>query len=217
MSQSTTINELFERALAQHDELPPKQRAILQAALDLFAEQGFDHTTTKDIAQRAGVAEGTVYKRYKTKEELLAAVLAPLASDVVPHAASEFIETRIHRDYTDLHAYLTAIVDDRVDFAMVNYKYLKIVAERALADTEFKERLVTQVGPRIVKPVLRTLSDMRAKNLIVDWPDDVIAQFIISTMFGLAYRLILVPQTVDVAAQKQMMVTFMERGLAPVR
>jgi AcrR family transcriptional regulator len=215
MSKSTNINQLFEQALAADGKLPPKQRAIMQAAFDLFAEQGFDHTTTKDIAQRAGVAEGTVYKRYKTKDELLTAILAPMANSVVPSAASEFVAQRINSDYTDLHAYLKAIVDDRVDYAIVNYKYLKIVAERVLADSSFKEHMVTVVGPRVIQPILQTLGDMRDKGLLVDWPLDVLAQFIISTIFGLAFRLILLPQPLDMAAQKRMMVSFLERGLTP--
>jgi AcrR family transcriptional regulator len=215
MSNSTNIDQLFSEALAADTQLPAKQQAILQAAFDLFAEQGFDHTTTKDIAQRAGVAEGTVYKRYKTKDELLAAVLAPMAASVVPNAATEFVETRINTDYTDLHAYLTAIVDDRLDYAVANYKYLKIVAERALADNVFKQRMVATVGPHIIQPVLSTLTALQAKGLLIDWPVDAIAQFMISTMFGLAYRLILLPQPVDLEAQKRMMVSFLERGLAP--
>jgi AcrR family transcriptional regulator len=215
MSDATNIDQLFGQALAADGKLPAKQRAILQAAFDLFAEQGFDHTTTKDIAQRAGVAEGTVYKRYKTKDELLNAVLAPMATSVVPSAATEFVELRLKGDYTDLHAYLQAIVDDRVDFVMENYKYLKIVAERVLADSDFKTRMLKMVGPRVLIPIVRNLGNMQAKGLLVDWPTDMLAQLLVSTIFGLAGRIILLPQPVDVTAQKRMMVSFLERGLAP--
>lgn len=215
MSDATNIDQLFEQALAADGKLPPKQRAILQAAFDLFAERGFDHTTTKDIAQRAGVAEGTVYKRYKTKDELLDAVLAPMATSVVPSAATEFVEARLNGDYTDLHTYLQGIVDDRVDFVIGNYKYLKIVAERVLADGDFKARMLKMVGPRVLNPIVRNLGNMQAKGLLIDWPTTMLAQLLVSTIFGLAGRVILLPQPVDVEAQKRMMVSFLERGLAP--
>src|SRR3954468_23746041 len=46
------------------------RRAILQAALDLFAEKGFYRTTTKAISKKAGIAEGTLFNYFETKEDL---------------------------------------------------------------------------------------------------------------------------------------------------
>ena len=46
------------------------KRAILQAALKLFAEKGFFRTTTKAISQKAGIAEGTLFNYFQTKEDL---------------------------------------------------------------------------------------------------------------------------------------------------
>ena len=45
-------------------------RAILAAALKLFAEKGFYRTTTKEIARKAGIAEGTLFNYFETKEDL---------------------------------------------------------------------------------------------------------------------------------------------------
>ena len=43
---------------------------ILAAALELFQEYGLDGTTTKKISQKAGIAEGTLFNYFKTKEDL---------------------------------------------------------------------------------------------------------------------------------------------------
>src|ERR1017187_882113 len=43
---------------------------ILAAALELFQENGLDGTTTKQISQKAGIAEGTLFNYFKTKEDL---------------------------------------------------------------------------------------------------------------------------------------------------
>jgi AcrR family transcriptional regulator len=43
---------------------------ILRAALELFREKGFEGTTTKEISRRSGIAEGTLFNYFKTKEDL---------------------------------------------------------------------------------------------------------------------------------------------------
>lgn len=46
------------------------RQAILRAALELFAKKGFAATTTKEIARRAKIAEGTLFNYFPTKEDL---------------------------------------------------------------------------------------------------------------------------------------------------
>lgn len=48
---------------------------ILRVAVSLFSQRGFRGTTTKEIAQAAGVSEAMVFRHFATKEELYAAIL----------------------------------------------------------------------------------------------------------------------------------------------
>lgn len=50
------------------------RRRILKAALKLFARQGYDRTTTRDLAEAAGVAEGTLFRHFETKKSILVQV-----------------------------------------------------------------------------------------------------------------------------------------------
>jgi len=52
-----------------------KRTAILQAAISAFATKGFRETSTTDLAQMTGVAEGTVFYHFGNKEKLFLAVL----------------------------------------------------------------------------------------------------------------------------------------------
>ena len=53
----------------------PKARLILDAALKLFCEKGYDPTSTDEIAHTAGVSKATVYAHFKGKDALLLAVI----------------------------------------------------------------------------------------------------------------------------------------------
>ncbi|MBD3882475.1 TetR/AcrR family transcriptional regulator [Phormidium tenue FACHB-886] len=47
------------------------QTRILNAARKLFARRGYDGTTTRDLAQEAGVAEGTIFRHFENKKAIL--------------------------------------------------------------------------------------------------------------------------------------------------
>lgn len=55
--------------------MPPRSKgareAILQAATDLFAEQGYDATPVQQIVERAGVTKGALYHHFTGKEDIL--------------------------------------------------------------------------------------------------------------------------------------------------
>lgn len=53
------------------EPLPDKQEAILETALRLFTERGFAGTPTSLISKEAGVATGTLFFYFKTKEDLI--------------------------------------------------------------------------------------------------------------------------------------------------
>lgn len=58
---------------------PEERKAeLVQIASRLFMEQGFEHVKVSDIVREAGVAQGTYYYYFKTKQDVLVAVLESL-------------------------------------------------------------------------------------------------------------------------------------------
>jgi AcrR family transcriptional regulator len=63
------------RSEAQYEQLRDQSRAkIVQSALELFATNGYERTSIKLIAAKAGVAQGLLYNYFAGKEELLRAI-----------------------------------------------------------------------------------------------------------------------------------------------
>lgn len=65
---------------------------ILQAAQKLFASQGFDGTTTRDLAQAAGVAEGTLFRHFPNKKAILVEVATSGWIDILTDLLTELSE-----------------------------------------------------------------------------------------------------------------------------
>jgi AcrR family transcriptional regulator len=83
------------------------EQAIIEATLDLFAEQGFEGVCVEAVAARAGVGKATIYRRWPNKEELLLAALGALKS---PYPEPTGVSAR-----DDLVAMLTVMCADRAD------------------------------------------------------------------------------------------------------
>ncbi len=58
--------------------------AILTAAADLLLEVGFDRIRTQDVAERAGAGKGAIYRRWPTKEALLAEAIRNMPARQAP-------------------------------------------------------------------------------------------------------------------------------------
>jgi AcrR family transcriptional regulator len=83
------------------------EQAIIEATLDLFAEQGFEGVCVEAVAARAGVGKATIYRRWPNKEELLLAAFGSLKS---PFPEPEGVSVR-----DDLLAMVEVMCADKAD------------------------------------------------------------------------------------------------------
>ena len=64
------------------EEKQATRARIVKSAVDLFRAQGFEATTTRDIASAAGIATGTLFNYFETKEALVTALACEAISQV---------------------------------------------------------------------------------------------------------------------------------------
>jgi AcrR family transcriptional regulator len=83
------------------------EQAIIEAPLDLFAEQGFEGVCVEAVAARAGVGKATIYRRWPNKEELLLAAFSSLKS---PYPEAKGVSVR-----DDLLAMVQVMCADKSD------------------------------------------------------------------------------------------------------
>ena len=138
--------------------------AILRAVLDVFAESGYEGLTVETVAERAGVAKTTIYRRYPNKGELLHAALhrtespEPLAAPTDSLAEDLVRMARRLRDKfgsPGVGSLIPTLVDAsqrHPEFAAAHHRFLE---ERRRAGTE-RIRLAIREGelPADVDPDL---------------------------------------------------------------
>src|SRR6202041_1329074 len=70
MKRKTSARAGNRKTGKRNENKEKNKQAILAAALKLFAEKGFYNTSTRAISRKAGIAEGTLFNYFETKEDL---------------------------------------------------------------------------------------------------------------------------------------------------
>jgi TetR/AcrR family fatty acid metabolism transcriptional regulator len=73
---------------------PGKPQAIVDAAIRVFARNGYYNSRVSDIAREAGIASGTIYLYFKTKDEILVTLFREKMAEWVAHARREIADER---------------------------------------------------------------------------------------------------------------------------
>jgi len=84
-----------------------KREAILRAAIKVFARKGYFHSKVADIAGEAGIADGTVYLYFKSKDEILHSIFDRAMAEFIAEGRRELAEisapqAKLHR-IAELH------------------------------------------------------------------------------------------------------------------
>lgn len=74
--------------------VPDKREAILRAAIKVFAGKGYFNSKVADIAKEAGIADGTVYLYFKSKDEILHSFFDRAMADFIAEGKKELAEIK---------------------------------------------------------------------------------------------------------------------------
>ncbi|MFC6181250.1 TetR/AcrR family transcriptional regulator [Lactiplantibacillus daowaiensis] len=214
--QVNNLETLFKKTLAA-SKLTAKQQAVLQVSLNLFSEQGFDGTSTSEIAKAAGVSEGTVFKQFKTKEGILKALLNPVLDDVIPMAAGEFLTEVNQHDLPDFQQLLEYIVADRMTFVLENQKQIRVFAQEIIRNPQILQGLQERAMDIIQGAAGDFLQRYKDSGQLIDWPIGQIVQYLLGTILSYVLPQVLLGATEDFDIQKASAeaAAFLARGLAP--
>lgn len=212
---------LFEEWLAtppQAKKKTAKQESILQAAMEMFAEKGFDATATSEIAERAGVAEGTIFRHFKSKKELLHAIMVPMMTKLIaPAAINQFVEVLEVR-YDSFELFLRAVVANRFTFVKNHLPALRILLQEIPFQDTLRKQFLSQVQDKVLDKIFAAITYYQEKGEIRPFPPQTIFRLMVSVFAGYALsRFILFPdQDWEDEQEIEANLSFILQGLAPV-
>jgi AcrR family transcriptional regulator len=110
-----------------------KRNAILDAATRLFAERGLSAAPTSEISKQAGVAEGTLFTYFKTKDDLINALYRELKLELADAMMSDFPRKK------NVGTRLRHVWDRWVNWGVANLQQRKVLAQLTVSEVLTKE------------------------------------------------------------------------------
>ncbi|WP_258088336.1 TetR/AcrR family transcriptional regulator [Weissella fangxianensis] len=212
---ANNIPTLFEKSLHTMD-ISDKQKAVLQASLTLFSEKGVENTSTSDIAKLANVAEGTVYKQFKTKNDLLQAVVGSIINTVVPQIASEFVNETTNNDQSDFKDFLQNLIQNRMQFFTTNLSQIRILIRESMTNEKLRLQVIEKFTHLHLKRLENSFTYYQQQGQLVDWEFSRIIRYIFSTTGSYVVPLIFSGNTAfDITHASQEATDFLLKGLQP--
>jgi len=157
-----------------------KQRALIVAALKLFATKGYEATTTREIASGAGCAEGLIHRYFRGKAGLLPALMEYRISQEVADLAEHVRPTDSFED-----EYLQ-LVTWAVEHMWGDREFLKVAIPRALLDSGFGKVLRRTGLLRRVRAIAARLKKFKECGTLPEADFDALVQSVsvLGFMFG---------------------------------
>lgn len=189
-----------------------RRQAIVRAAIDIFAERGYFAARMHDVAERAGVADGTLYLYFTGKEDLLVSILEGHADNFL---------ARARRD-------LAQIDDPRAQLRRVVERHLvSLGRDRALAqvfqiELRHSRRFLRRVARGRVAQYLRLLEEVVAAGAAAgafrtDVPPDVAARVVFGAVDEMVTAWVLAARPRPLAAQADAVLALILQALEPAR
>lgn len=135
------------------------QEKVMLAAEKIFGEKGFHAGTTKQIAEEAGVAEGSIFKYFKSKKELLSSIVAP----IIDKNAKILIYSRKDEPIRDI---LVWIAQNRVKFLKSIFPIMKVVLFEGQIENSFRQNLFQEITHNVAKHLETLFSEKIEKGEI---------------------------------------------------
>ncbi|MGP4106104.1 TetR/AcrR family transcriptional regulator [Virgibacillus sp. L01] len=178
------MSDIME-TLRHQEKMTPKQIEIVKAAIELISEKGYYNTSTSEIAKRAGVAEGTIFRHYRTKKDLLVTIVTPVITNFsAPVFAKKFVSQVFQKDYEHFEDLLYVFIKNRFEFAQSNLPLIKILLQELAFHPEIQIAYKKEFGAKVIPAFNQALDFYKEKGELQDLPNEMMIRMMVTTILG---------------------------------
>jgi AcrR family transcriptional regulator len=127
-----------------------RREAIIQTAMELFSQDGFRGTTTRELAAACGVSEPTIYQHFATKRELYTAIIDTVSLREADTLGEELAKLS---EAGDDVAYFTRVGEILINFYEQNPAFIRLLFFSALEKHELAELFFTRMSCRFMEMI----------------------------------------------------------------
>lgn len=159
----TDRNAVEDREPPRKRVLDSKREVILKASLEVFTSCGFHEATMDEIASKSGVAKGTLYRYFESKEDLLEQLLAETTVKIVNRFAGVFSGTEdvLEQIQFFIEGWVLFIEENHVLYRLIQAEGTKL---RGGNQTTFYESLILSL-PMIKERVVSMDGEAKLKEV----------------------------------------------------
>lgn len=158
-------------------EAVERRNEILDVAERLFCTQGYDNTSTNDILAEIGIARGTLYYHFKSKEDILDGMIDRILDQIIRKAKRIALSETMPVLERLTKTVLAANVDTKTGDMILEQVHKP---QNALMHAKMQEKLLSQLVPLFVK----IIEDGISQNLMyTDYPEDTIQMLLLYSYF----------------------------------
>ena len=157
-------------------KMSEKEKKILDAAIAVISEKGFSAASTNEIARQAGVAEGTIFRYFKTKKDILRGILIHLGNVIAEPLVVYGLKKILFNDgREDLRSSIKFVLKDRMAMIDAIFPMLRIVITEAMYHEDIREILYEKIISKAVDVYRTYHEEMSGKGLMKSEIDAVVA------------------------------------------
>ncbi|MGE7843272.1 TetR/AcrR family transcriptional regulator [Lysinibacillus sp. NPDC093712] len=180
--ENNNLMDEVAKILQKSNKQTVKQKKIIEVAIATFAEKGYSNTSTSEIAKKAGVAEGTIFKHYGTKENLLLAIMVPFLKEFFPTMADELIG-ELMDDERSFEDFLRAFLINRITFLSENREIFQVVIKEMIYKEELRNELFPYISKVATERLIKVIEIFKQRGDIKDISNESIIKML-STVIG---------------------------------
>ena len=166
------------------DGMTEKQISILLAAIELFSENGYDATSTSEIAKKAKVAEGTIFRYYKTKKDLLFDIPSTLSKSTLFEIFLDDFNELWKNNHKSFEDFLRKLILNRKIFVSETMPILKVIIQEIPFHPELRNRILDTVIFPTVNKFIIVIDKFKEQGEIINIPSTSIIKLIGTSVFG---------------------------------